>query len=71
MVNWEIFFGEKFTLKYEPIAVVKENQEEANYMDCMDLKVMTTLLTSKWERDILTIICKEPSDPSTVIKPAL
>lgn len=71
MVNWEICFGEKFTLKYEPIAMVKEDQEEANWMDCMDLEVMTTLLTSKWERDMLTIICEEPGDPSIVIMPAL
>lgn len=36
-------------------------------MDYMDPEAVTMLLTPKWERNVLTIICEEPKDPSTFI----
>ena len=65
--RWEIFFEEKLTFKKKPIVVIKEVQEEVNWMDYMDAEAMGAI----WEveGDVLPITIKKPSDPSTFIKP--
>ena len=45
--------------------VVKEIQEEVDWVDYMDSKEMGVML--KEEGDVLAIIIKEPSDPFTFI----
>jgi len=64
---WEIFFEEKLTFKEKPTVVIKEIQEEVNWMDYMDVEAMETIL--KVEGDVLAITIEEPSDSSTFIIP--
>ena len=40
--SWEIFFNEKLTIKEKPTVVIKEVQEEVNWVDYMDAKAMET-----------------------------
>ena len=49
--------------------VIKEVQEEVNWVDYMDAKAMETML--KMERDVFTITNEKPSDLSTFIVPAM
>ena len=67
--GWEIFFNEKFTFKEKPIIVIKEVQEEVDWMDYMDAKAMETIL--KMEGDMFTITNEELSDSSAFIAPSL
>ena len=66
---WEIFFNEKLTFKEKPMMVIKEVQEEVDWVDYMDAEVMETML--KMEEDVFTITNEEPSDPSTFIMPIM
>ena len=38
--NCEISFKEKLTFREKPTMIIKEIQEEANWMDCMDVVAM-------------------------------
>ena len=67
--GWEIFFNDKLTFKEKPIVVIKEVQEEVNWVDYMDVEAMKTML--KMEGDMFTITNEEPSDLSTLIVPAV
>ena len=49
--SWEIFFNEKLTFKEKTTVVIKEIQEEVNWMDYMDAEAMRAML--KVERDVL------------------
>ena len=42
--GWEMFFNEKLTFKEKPIVVIKEVQEEEDWVDYMDDEVMETML---------------------------
>ena len=68
-LGWEIFFNEKLTFKEKPTVVIKEVQEEVNWVDYMDAKAMETML--KMERDVFTITNEKPSDLSTFIVSAM
>ena len=61
----EIFFNEKLTFKEKPTMVIKEVQEEVDWIDYMDAEAMETMLNM--EADVLTIIIEEPSDPFAFI----
>ena len=50
--SWEIF-KEKLTFKEKPTMVIKEVQEEVDWMDYMDAEAMGAML--KVEGDVLTI----------------
>ena len=50
--SWEIF-EEKLTFKEKPTIVIKEVQEEVDWMDYMDAEAMGAML--KVEGDVLTI----------------
>ena len=63
----EIFFKEKLTFTEKPTVLIKEVQEEVDWMDYMDAEAMKTML--KMERNVLAITNEEPSDPSTFIIP--
>ena len=45
--------------------VIKEIQEEVDWVDYMDAEAMGAML--KEEGDVLAVIIEEPSDPSTFI----
>ena len=49
--------------------VIKEVQEEVNWVDYMDVEAMKTML--KMEGDVFAITNEEPSDPSTFIVPTV
>lgn len=66
-LNWEMFFDEKLTFKEKPTVVIKEVQEEVDWMDYTDVEAMEAMI--KVEANILAITIKEPSDPSTFIVP--
>ena len=38
--NYEISFKEKLTFREKTTMIIKEIQEEANWMDCMDVEAM-------------------------------
>ena len=59
----EIFFDEKLTFREKPIVVIKEIQEEVDWMDYIDAEAMKAML--KVEGDVFAITIEEPSDPST------
>ena len=40
----EIFFDEKLTFREKPIVVIKEIQEEVDWMDYMDAEAMEAML---------------------------
>ena len=51
--SWEMFFNEKLTFKGKPTVVIKEVQEEVNWVDYMDVEAMETML--KMEGDVFAI----------------
>ena len=61
------FFYEKLTFKEKPTVVIKEIQEEVDWVNYMDLEVMKT--TMKTSGDVFAITNEEPSDPSKFIIP--
>ena len=64
----EIFFDEKLIFREKPIVVIKEIQEEVDWMDYIDAEAMKAML--KVEGDVFAITIEEPSDPSTFFIPA-
>ena len=64
-MGWEMFFNEKLTFKEKPIVVIKEIQEEVDWVNYMDIEVMKTMM--KTSRDMFAITNEEPSDPSKFI----
>ena len=66
-LGWEIFFNEKLTFKEKPIVVIKEVQEEVNWVDYMDAEAIETML--KMKGDVFAITNEEPSDPFAFIMP--
>ena len=60
-----MFFNEKLTFKETPIVVIKEVQEEVDWVDYMDAEAMETML--KMEGDVFAVTNEKPSDPSTFI----
>ena len=67
--SWEIFFNEKLTFKEKTTMVIKEIQEEVDWLDYMDAEATKTML--KEEGDMFAITNKEPSDNSIFIMPVL
>ena len=61
-LGWEIFFYKKLTFKEKPTVLIKEVQEEVDWVDYMDIEAMETMLKMEW--DVFTITNEEPSDPS-------
>ena len=53
IMGWEMFFSEKLTFKEKPIVVIKEIQEEVDWVNYMDAKVMKTMM--KTSRDVFAI----------------
>ena len=62
-----MFFNEKLTFKEKPIVVIKEIQEEVDWVNYMDVEAMKTMM--KTRGDVFTIIDEEPSHPSKFITP--
>ena len=60
-----MFFNEKLTFKETPIVVIKEVQEEVDWVEYMDAEAMETML--KMEGDVFAVTNEKPSDPSTFI----
>ena len=61
--GWEMFFNEKLTFKEKSTVVIKEVQEEVNWVDYMDVEAM--------EGDMFAVTNEKPSDPSTFIVSAV
>ena len=64
-----MFFNEKLTFKEKPTVVIEEMQEEVDWVNCMDVEAMQTMM--KMSGDVFTITNEEPSDPSKFIMPTI
>ena len=64
-----MFFNEKLTFKEKPVVVIKKVEEEVDWVDYMDAEAMETML--KMEGDVFAVTNEKPSDPSTLIVPAV
>ena len=64
-----MFFNEKLIFKGKPTIVIKEMQEEVNWVNYMDAEAMKTLM--KMSGDVFAITNEEPSDPSKFIMPIM
>ena len=62
-----MFFNEKLTFKEKPIVVIKEIQEEVDWVNYMDVEAMKTMM--KTRGDVFAIIDEEPSHSSKFITP--
>ena len=62
-----MFFDEKLTFKEKATVVIKEVQEEVNWVNYMDAKAMKTMM--KKSGDMFAITNEGPSDPSKFIMP--
>ena len=51
--GWDIFFNKKLTFKEKPTMVIKEVEEEVNWVDYIDSEAMETML--KMEGDVFAI----------------
>ena len=60
-----MFFNEKFTFREKPTVVIKEVQEEVDWVNYMDAETMKTVM--KMSGDVLAITNEKPSDPSKFI----
>ena len=60
-----MFFNEKFTFREKPTMVIKEVQEEVDWVNYMDAETMKTVM--KMSGDVLAITNEKPSDPSKLI----
>ena len=67
--GWEIFFNEKLTFKEKPTMMIKEVQEEVDWVNYMDAKAMKTIM--KMSGDVFAVTNEEPSDPSKLIMPIM
>ena len=68
-LGWEMFFNEKLTFKEKPTVVIKELQEEVNWVNYMDTEEMKTMV--EMSGDVFAITNKELSDPSKFIMPSV
>ena len=66
-LGWEMFFNEKLTFKEKPTVVIKEIQEEVNWVNYMDAEAMKTMM--KTSGDVFAITNEKQSDPSKFIMP--
>ena len=64
-----MFFNEKLTFKEKPIVVIREIQEEVDWVNNMDAEAMKTMM--KMSGDVFAITNEEPNDPSKFITPAV
>ena len=64
-----MFFNEKLTFKEKPTVVIKEIQEEVDWVNYMDAEAIKTMMTTSG--DVFAITNKEPSDPSKFIMPSI
>ena len=64
-----MFFNEKLTFKEKPTVVIKEIQEEVNWVNYMDTEAMKTMV--EMSGDVFAITNKELSDPSKFIMPSV
>ena len=64
-----MFFNEKLTFKEKPTVVIKELQEEVNWVNYMDTEAMKTMV--EMSGDVFAITNKELSDPSKFIMPSV
>ena len=64
-----MFFNEKLTFKEKPTVVIKELQEEVNWVNYMDTEAMKTMV--EMSGDMFAITNKELSDPSKFIMPSV
>ena len=64
-----MFFNEKLTFKEKPTMVIKEVQEEVDWVNYMDVEVMKTMM--KMSGDMFAITNEEPSGPSKFIVPTM
>ena len=62
-----MFFNEKLTFKEKPTMVIKEIQEEVDWVNCMDVEAIKTKI--KTSGDVFAITNEEPSDTSKFIVP--
>ena len=62
-----MFFNEKLTFKEKPTVVIKEIQEEVDWVNYMDAEAMKTMM--KTSGDVFAITNEEPSDTSKFIMP--
>ena len=63
--GWEIFFYEKLTFKENPTVVIKEIQDEVDWVSYMGAEATKTMM--KTSGDVFAITNEEPGDPSTFI----
>jgi len=66
-LSWEMFFNEKLTLNEKPTVVIKEIQEEVDWVNYKDVEAIKTML--KTSGDVFAITNEEPSDTSKFIMP--
>ena len=64
-----MFFNEKLTFKEKPTMVIKEMQEEVDWVNYMDAEAMKTMM--KISGDVFAITNEEPSNPSKFIMPVM
>ena len=57
-----MLFNEKITFKEKPTVVIKEIQEEVDWINYMDAEIILTMM--KTSIDMFAITNDEPSDPS-------
>ena len=55
-MGWEMFFNEKITFKEKPTMVIKEVQEEVDWVNYMDVETMQTMM--KTSGDVFAIPMK-------------
>ena len=67
--SWQMFFNEKLTFKEKPTIVIKQMQEEVDWVNYMDIEATKTMM--KTSGHVFTITNEEPSDPSKFIMPTI
>ena len=64
-----MFFDEKLTFKEKPTMVIKDVQEEVDWVNYMDAEAIKTMM--KMSGDVFAITDEKPSDPSKLIMPII
>ena len=64
-----MFFDEKLTFKEKPTMVIKEVQEEVDWVNYMDAEAVKIMM--KMSGDVFAITDEKPSDPSKLIMPII
>ena len=68
-LGWEMFFDEKLTFKEKPTMVIKEVQEEVDWVNYMDAEAVKIMM--KMSGDVFAITDEKPSNPSKLIMPII